>query len=306
MIVLGGKPLCVLAFGCGLLLAGCRTKGPDVRQRGSTAILEGARWQPPPCQCSYDWPRSGTKCDPLWKRFPAPRGYRHASLAPDSFGCWLRGLPLRPRGAPIVLYDGTTPDFQSNHAAVVDMDTGRRNLQQCADAILRLRAEYLFSRGLDRQIQFSATNGQPLPYARWKRGQRPVYVRGRIRWRSTSRPGRSWQSFRHYLDVLFSFAGTLSLLQELQPIRLEEVQPGDVLIEGGSPGHAVVVVDVCQGPRKGDKLMLLAQSFMPAQSVHVLRNTASPRLSPWYAVSQQTEVRTPLWVFGPEDLRRFR
>ena len=45
------------------------------------------------------------------------------------------------------------------------------------------------------------------------------------------------------------------------------MQIGDVLIQGGSPGHAVIVVDMAENPATGEKLYLLAQSYMPAQDI---------------------------------------
>ena len=64
-----------------------------------------------------------------------------------------------------------------------------------------------------------------------------------------------------YLIPTFGYAGTLSLSRELQPRPLVEVQPGDVLIHGGRPGHAVLVVDVAKNSVTHQKFMLLAQSY---------------------------------------------
>ncbi|MBC8082617.1 MAG: hypothetical protein H7Z21_05340, partial [Hymenobacter sp.] len=105
-----------------------------------------------------------------------------------------------------------------------------------------------------------------------------------------------------YLVPTFGYAGTLSLSRELRPVPLGQVQPGDVLIHGGAPGHAVLVLDVAENPATHQKFMLLAQSYMPAQSIHVLR--AGPRA--WFAVGAATEaISTPEWEFAAGELKRF-
>ena len=117
---------------------------------------------------------------------------------------------------------------------------------------------------------------------------------------------RGFRSFRSYLDLVYSYAGTLSLEKELKPIKFTEMATGDVLIRGGSPGHAVIVVDMAQNQATGDKIFLFAQSYMPAQDIHILQNPNDAKLSPWYSItSPGDEVITPEWDFKKLQLRRF-
>jgi hypothetical protein len=81
------------------------------------------------------------------------------------------------------------------------------------------------------------------------------------------------------------------------------MQIGDVFIQAGHPGHTVLVVDLAEC--EGDKVFLLAQSYMPAQEVHVLRNPQDPELSPWYDLDFEDELQTPEWTFPPGALKRF-
>ena len=56
---------------------------------------------------------------------------------------------------------------------------------------------------------------------------------------------------------------------------------GDVFIKGGSPGHAVTIVDIAINPKTNKKVFLLAQSYMPAQEIKILKNPNNSELSPW-------------------------
>ena len=63
------------------------------------------------------------------------------------------------------------------------------------------------------------------------------------------------------------------------------------------------VVDVAANA-VGERVFLLAQSYMPAQDIHVLRNPAS-RHSPWYVARAKGELITPEWISRYEFLKRF-
>jgi hypothetical protein len=87
--------------------------------------------------------------------------------------------------------------------------------------------------------------------------------------------------------------------------RIEEIQISDVFIKSGFPGHAVIVVDLAVEPTTGKKIFLLAQSYMPAQEIHVLRNADNEKMNPWYEVNGDDKLYTPEWTFEWPELRRF-
>jgi len=80
---------------------------------------------------------------------------------------------------------------------------------------------------------------------------------------------------------------------------------GDIFIEGGFPGHAAIVIDMAVNITKGDKLFILAQSYIPAQELHILVNPDNSELSPWYELDFGEVLCTPEWTFNRDDLKRF-
>lgn len=238
-------------------------------------------------------------------RFLVPPGYVRVPTDTASFAAYLRQLPLHPEGYPVHLFDGSLKNYQDVHCAVIDLDVGRNNLQQCADAVMRLRAEYLYAQKRYTDIHFNFTNGFRAEYARWRRGERIRVAGNQVSWVPGSAASESYSEFRKYLNMVFSYAGTASLAKELTAADPATILPGDVWIKAGYPGHAVIVVDVVQHAQTGERRFLLAQSYMPAQEIHVLRNPDNPDL-PWYAVPAPGQgLNTPEWVFEYSQLKRF-
>ena len=173
------------------------------------------------------------------------------AVKPGSFGAWLRDLPLLPPGSDVRLFNGELKARQDVHAAVVDLDVGSRDLQQCADAVMRLRAEYLYAR--HEPVRFHPDPGKPRELAFIRRGASGDVEREGDR-----------ERFRRYLVGVFADAGSASLEAEMKPVGSRPLAPGDVLIQGGYPGHAVQVLDVAE--RGGQRFLLLGQSYMPASN----------------------------------------
>ena len=85
---------------------------------------------------------------------------------------------------------------------------------------------------------------------------------------------------------------------------MNDASIGDVFIKGGSPGHAMMIVDMAINS-KGQKIYLLLQGFMPAQSIHVVKNLEDTHLSPWFLFENQSSINTPDWTFQPSELRHW-
>lgn len=209
-------------------------------------------------------------------------------------------MPLLPSKSPVHTFDGRLNPRQDVHAAVLDISVGRKDLQQCADAVMRLRAEYLFARGRYDDIHFNFTNGFTAHFTKWMRGERIKVSGDHCSWISSSRPDSSHTSLLAYRDMVFTYAGTLSLSKELKSAGSAPVKAGDVFIQGGSPGHAVIVVDVAE-LKDGRRAFLLAQSYMPAQQIHVLKNLQRPELEAWYIEGDGDRLMTPEWTFTWRD-----
>jgi hypothetical protein len=235
-------------------------------------------------------------------RFMPPAGYDRVKADPGSFAHYVRTLPLKAHGAEVKHFDGSVKANRGVYEAVVDIDVGARDLQQCADAVMRLRAEYLFGRGRYGEIHFNFANGFRADYSRWAEGYRVVVAGNVARWVKSAQPSHSYADFRKYMDVVFSYANTVSLRAETPSIGVTSMAIGDFFVD---TGHALIVVDMAQSS-SGKRLFMIAQSYMPAQDIQVLCNPSRPDISPWYELDFGDTLRTPEWTFTPRDLHRFR
>ena len=209
---------------------------------------------------------------------PLPAGFERIKEDSGSFTGYLRTIGLKAQ-TTVYLYNGQQKHNQTAQYALLNISVGNTDLQQCADAVMRLRSEYLYAQKQFDQIIFR-DNGNTVytftaPYNR--------------------------EHFDKYLNRVFSMCGSASLSKQLKPVNnFADIEPGNVLIRGGFPGHAVIVMDIAIN-NTGKKIYLLAQSYMPAQDIHVLKNPMNEYLSPWYEVHDDLIIQTPEYTFRQNE-----
>ena len=261
--------ICIAGFAIYTMAAGSSTADPSVtlepEQTLSAAATPAAIPAATPAATPYDYINEDG--DTITSRFNPPPGFSRKEA--DGYGEFLRSQKLLPDGSPVLLYNGQPSDRQDKHAAVLAIDVGDKDLQQCADAALRLRCEYKFSKGDYEGIDYHLTNGFEFPYAKYREGYRLEVKGNDTRLVKTEQPDESYETFRKYLNVLFNYASTRSLFAESQAIPLNTVEIGDLFLITGNPGHCVIMMDMCEN-EKGEKAVLLGQSSMPAQQINIL------------------------------------
>ena len=240
-------------------------------------------------------------------RFTQPKGYFWMKEQPGSFGEYLVNFPLHPPGFPVRDYRMVPVKTQDRHMALLKIDVGDKDLQQCADAWMRLYAEYLWSQKRFDEIGFEFTSGQFFAWKDYKNGIRTKESKKKVSFYDSGVVDESYSAFREYLNIIFRYAGTISLDRESVSVTDNSaIRTGDFLIKPGSPGHSVIIMGIVRN-NAGKRLYLLAESFMPAQDIHILKNTAHPELSPWYELDVNApKTVTAKYTFSPTSIKRFR
>ena len=121
---------------------------------------------------------------------------------------------------------------------------------------------------------FRTAAGSKAKWRKWRDGYRLSKDNPKL-WEKSAAPSSSYRNFRKYLDKVFGIANSASILQQMTAVPdTKDIDFGDIYIfpaNRNTYGHAVMVVDMAQNA-KGEKIFLIAQSYMPAQEIHVLKN----------------------------------
>lgn len=261
---------------------------------------------------AYSWGPSASD-DRLNVRFASPpKGFARVEASPDSFGRFLRALPLQAEGSPVVDYRGNPLHSNGKHpniVAVADLDVGTKDLQHCADVILRLHAEWRYGKG-ERNLAYKSVSGQTLSYQGYIGGERAIVEGKGIALKHAAAPAKdSHALMRGWMDEVFAWAGTASLEPYSKKVAWRDVAPGDFFVMSGAPyGHAVLILDVAKD-EKGRVALLLGQSYMPAQSFQILKPAGGNNGfadTAWFVVEDNDQlVDTPFWQpFPKTSLRR--
>jgi hypothetical protein len=218
----------------------------------------------------------------------------------DSWSFFLQQLPTEDK--PIVDYKGNPVSNQGKRFKILTYDVGHADLQQCADALMRIRAEFLFSRKKYKEISFHFCSGLNYSWTDYLKGKRPVMKgRNQIIVQTVAICEPSHKTLREYLDIVYAYANTVSLCGELKYTNRLEI--GTVIIYPGNPGHCCMIVDAALNG-KNDTVYKLVEGYMPAQSIYVLSNPFEPDLNPWYHLGKG-DINTASCSFRSYYLRKF-
>ncbi len=246
-----------------------------------------------------------TNGDSIMTRVVVPKGYKRVPYSVGSFQEYLRNYKLKSYGSKIINYDNSEYFAQNWHEAILEVPVPSNGLQQCADALMRIRSEYLWKQDRKDEIGFNFTSGHYCSWSKYAEGFRPKIKGNKVTFHKTAVPNHSKTNFYKYLNLIYMYAGTLSMHSELQKITIEDIRIGDMLVKPGSPGHIEIIVDEIIN-EQGDKMYLLAQGNTPAQSVCLLKNFDDTTISPWYTFTKNEPVYTPSYNFDQPRFIRFK
>ena len=250
---------------------------------------------------SYILPEGST----LESRFAVPEGYVRTEYPEGSFGSFVRNYPMKPDGSPVLLWTKEPKGNQRDHAAVFDMTVeDELDVQQCADSVMRIYAEYFRATGQYDRIRFHFVSGFLCDYNSYIQGNRVKVSGDDVVWVQSQPAEDSDNVFNEYMKIVCAYASTLSMESESVSADLHDLQIGDIFLKGGSPGHVVMVADVCEND--GRKAFLLAQGYMPAQEFHIVKNPLHEN-DPWYYEEEvQYPFRTQAYTFPEGSFRRLQ
>jgi len=236
-------------------------------------------------------------------RINTPNGFTR-DTPEDSWQKYLQNLELLPGNPKILDYNGNPIAKQDSHVAIINFDVGTKDLQQCADAIIRIRAEYLFKNKKYEDIMFHFTSGDEYKWIDHANGIRPVVNGNHVQFIRKKGKDHSYANFKNYLNYVYMYAGTISLNRYQNKVsRKNTLQIGDIIIKAGSPGHAVLIVD--RAEKNGKYIYLLAEGYTPAQSIHILDSKKS-KIHPWFTISNTGAISSSRYYFANPNIVRFQ
>ena len=214
---------------------------------------------------------------------PTPAGYSRMVIADESFGAFIRSLPLK-RDMRIHAWNGAeivNPMYSV--LAVVDAPLlFKADLEQCADFCMRFWADWHRARGRTRELALFDFGGKRVRLA------------------------TSGLSERNFLRRAFAYSNSHSLKKGCVEVPESELCPGDLVVqnERGGIGHVSMIVDACES-KKGERLYLIGFGFMPAQEFHIERASAGEGLGGWFTLKGFESYLSEKLNVGRPVLRRF-
>ena len=135
----------------------------------------------------------------LETRILVPKGYTRETAKANSLASFIRNYPMKDDGSEVLLYNGTPKRNQTAHVAVFKLPIENYDLQQCADSVMRMYAEYFWNTKQYDKISFHFVSGFEAKYSKWIQGYRIKLSGNNVNWVKPTGHDTSYESFKEYL-----------------------------------------------------------------------------------------------------------
>ncbi|MDR1735865.1 MAG: DUF4846 domain-containing protein [Oscillospiraceae bacterium] len=293
--------LCVLLLALCLVLSACGGGGspsPSPTRSVGNSSPPPTDTAPPPTPSPTQTPEikdpGGTT---VGTRFAPPQGFTRADVGEGNFAAFLRDLPLKTDGMSVTLYDGSVGTVSA--AAVVDIPIGESDRCQRTDALILLRARYLYGAGLKSEIMFHFTSGFSYDYSSYSAGKRVKVSGSDVEWVSGGTALDNETVLGNYLDVLYSYSRA-STLESLDTKEAGELYPGVLFTDG----NGAIIADMAVNAETGETAVILIGGGSPACDLYIPPNSDA-EISPWHIVSPGGGIYIGEASFMAVDAREF-
>lgn len=134
------------------------------------------------------------KANKIIDRYSVLKGFQRENYNQNEFGYFLQHLQLKDFGTLVKFYNGNEKPVNNVYNAVIDLPIGNKDLHQCSDATMRLRADLLYQQKRYDEISFNfLSDEKPRKFTDFANGDYS--------------PENYWK----YLEYVFSYANTASL-----------------------------------------------------------------------------------------------
>ena len=148
-----------------------------------------------------------------------PPGFDYVAEGDTAYSNWLLDLRLK-KNKTVYLYNGKLKSNQDAQYGVLDIDIGKKDLVQCADAAMKLKADYLFEKHLYDQIKFLTTSGNEISFENWRRGMRWKVQGAKLVSYNINKEGINKENeYASFMEFVFSYCGSYSLSKQLKVVN---------------------------------------------------------------------------------------
>src|SRR5678809_720544 len=136
-----------------------------------------------------------------------PQGFNYVTDGDSAYSNWLLDLKLK-KSKTVYLYNGKLKSNQDVQYGVLNIDIGKKDLIQCADAAMKLRADHLFEKHLYDQIKFISTSGNELSFENWLKGMRwKVQGAKLVSYNTPNEEPNIQQEYNSFMEFVFTYCG---------------------------------------------------------------------------------------------------